>query len=73
MFDNRMLRRIFGSKRDEVIGDWRKLYPSPNIIRTIKSRRMTWAGNVAGMGQRTGASKFWCGDLREGDHLKDPD
>jgi hypothetical protein len=59
MFDNRVLRRIFGSKRDEVREDWRKLhnkelndfYPSPNIIRVIKSRRMTWAGNVARIGQ----------------------
>jgi hypothetical protein len=55
---NRVLRRIFGLKRDGVIGDWRKLhneqlhnlYSSPNIIRTIKSRRMTWAGHVAQIG-----------------------
>jgi hypothetical protein len=52
-------RRIFGSKRDEVTGEWRKLhidklhvsYSSPNIIRQIKSRRMKWAGNVARMGE----------------------
>jgi hypothetical protein len=52
---NRGLRRIFGSKRDDVTGDWRKLhndelrnlYSSPNIIRMIKARRMRWAGHVA--------------------------
>jgi hypothetical protein len=54
VFENRVLRRIFGLKRDEVMGDWRKLhdeelhnlYFSPNIIRTLKSRRMRWAGHV---------------------------
>jgi hypothetical protein len=57
VFENRVLRRIFGPKRDEVTGDWRKLhneelhdlYSSPNIIRMIKSRRMRWAGHVARM------------------------
>jgi hypothetical protein len=52
VFENRVLRRIFGLRRDEVTGDWRKLhneelhdlYSSPNIIRMIKSRRMRWAG-----------------------------
>jgi hypothetical protein len=55
VFENRMLRRIFGSKRDEVKGDWRKLhneelhdlYSSPSIIRMIKSGGMRWAGHVA--------------------------
>jgi hypothetical protein len=55
VFENRVLRRIFGPKRDEVTGRWRKLhneelynlYSSPSIIRTIKSRRMRWAGHVA--------------------------
>jgi hypothetical protein len=54
-----MLRRIFGPKRDEVTGEWRKfhkvelynLYSSPDIIRQIKSRRMRWAGHVARMGE----------------------
>jgi hypothetical protein len=58
VFENRVLRRIFGLKRDEVTGGWRKLhneelhnvYSSPNIIRMIKSRRMRWAGHVARMG-----------------------
>jgi hypothetical protein len=55
--ENRALRRIFGPKRDEVTGGWRKLhneklhnlYPSQNIIRMIKSRRIRWAGHVARM------------------------
>jgi hypothetical protein len=55
VFQNRVLRRIFGLKRDEVMGKWRKLlneelrdlYSSPSIIRIIKSRRMRWAGHVA--------------------------
>jgi hypothetical protein len=59
VFENRVLRRIFGLKRDEVMGEWRKLrneelrdlYPSPSIIRIIKSRRMRWAGHVAQMGE----------------------
>jgi hypothetical protein len=59
VFENRELRRIFGPKRDEVTGGWRKLhneelhglYSSPNIIRTIKLRRMRWAKHVASMGR----------------------
>jgi hypothetical protein len=59
VFENRVLRRTFGPKRDEVTGEWRKmhneelhiLYSSPNIIRQIKSRRMRWAGHVARMGE----------------------
>jgi hypothetical protein len=59
VFKNRVLRRIFGPKRDDVIGEWRKLhseephnlYSSPNIIRVIKSRGMRWAGHVPCMGQ----------------------
>jgi hypothetical protein len=55
VFENRAQRRIFGSKRDEVTGEWRKLhneelrdtYSPPSIIRIIKSRRMRWAGRVA--------------------------
>jgi hypothetical protein len=60
VFENRVLRRIYRQKRDEIRGAWRKLhnevlrnlYTSPNIIRMIKSRRMRWAGNVASMGRR---------------------
>jgi hypothetical protein len=60
VFENRVLRRIFGPMRDEVAGDWRKLhneelhnwYSSPNIIRMIKSRRMRWAGHVARIGEK---------------------
>jgi hypothetical protein len=63
VFENRVLRRIFGPKRDEMTGEWRKprnkglyaLYFLPNIIRAIKSRRLRWAGNVARMGKRRGA------------------
>jgi hypothetical protein len=57
VFENRVLRRIFGPKRDEVTGEWRKLhseelhklYSSPDIVRQVKSRRMRWAGHVARM------------------------
>jgi hypothetical protein len=59
VFENRVLRSIFGAKRDEVTGEWRKLhngelhnlYTSPDIIRQIKSRRMRWTGHVACMGE----------------------
>jgi len=65
VFENRVLRRVFGSRRDEVTGEWRKLrleefndpYSSPNIIRVIKSRRMRWVGLVAGMGESRGV--YW--------------
>jgi hypothetical protein len=58
VFENRVLRRIFGPKRDEVTGEWRKLhneelhalYSSPSIIRRIKARRIRWAGHVTRMG-----------------------
>jgi len=60
VFENRVLRRIFGPKRDEVTREWRKLhneelndlYSSPSIVRVIKSRRIRWAGHVARMGER---------------------
>jgi hypothetical protein len=65
VFENRVLRRIFGPKRDGVTGGWRKLhneelhhlYSSPNIIRIIKSRRMRWAGHVAQMGEKSNV--YW--------------
>jgi hypothetical protein len=69
VFENRVLRRIFGPKRDEATGEWRKLhneelhnlYSSPNIIRTIKSRRLRWAGHVARMGEKINAYRILVG------------
>ena len=69
--ENRVLRRIFRPKMDEVTGDWRKLhneelndlYFSPNIVRIIKLRRMRWAGNVARMGERKGVFRGLMGKL----------
>jgi hypothetical protein len=69
MFGNRVSSRIFGSKRDEVTGEWRKLhneelndlYSSPNFIWAIKSRRTRWAGHVAGMGERRGVYRVLVG------------
>jgi hypothetical protein len=68
-FENRVLRRIFEPKRDEVTGEWRRLhnkelyalYSSPNIIRVMKSRRLRWAGHVARMGERRGAYRALVG------------
>jgi len=59
LFENSVLRRVFGSKRDEVTGEWKKLhneelrdlYSLPNIVRVVKLRRMRWAGHVALMGE----------------------
>jgi hypothetical protein len=69
VFENRVLRRIFRPKRDEVTGDWRKLhndefhnlYSSPNIIIMIKSRRMRWTGNVARMGTKRNTYRILVG------------
>jgi hypothetical protein len=79
VFENRVLRRIFGSKRDEVTGEWRRLhnkelyalYTSPNIIRVIKSRRLRWAGHVARMGERRGAYRALVRKPEGRNHLKD--
>jgi hypothetical protein len=73
VFENRVLRRIFGPRRDEVMGDWRKLhneelhnlYFSPNIIRIIRSRRMRWAGHVARMGETRNAYRILVGKPEE--------
>jgi hypothetical protein len=75
VFENRVLRRIFGPKRDEVTGDWRKLndlYSSPNIVRVIKSRRMRWAGHVARMRERRGVYRVLMGKHEGKNHLRDP-
>jgi len=80
VFENRVLRRIFGSTTEEVIGEWKKqhnegcndLYCSSNIVRVIKSRRMRWEGHVACMGERGGYTDFWWGNLSEWDHSEDP-
>jgi hypothetical protein len=69
VFENRVLRRTFGPKRDKVMGEWRKLhneelrdlYSSPSIIRIIKSRRMRWVGHVAQMGEKMNAYRLLVG------------
>jgi hypothetical protein len=76
-FKDRVQRRIFGLKRDEVIGDWRKLhnkelhklYSSPSIIIMMKSRRKRWAGHIARMGRRVMHIGFWRESLKERDPL----
>jgi hypothetical protein len=78
VFENRVLRRIFGPKREED-GSWRKLhndefhdlYSSPNIVRVITSRRMRWAGHVARMGRGEVFKGFWLGGLKARDHWED--
>jgi hypothetical protein len=81
VFENRVLRRIFGPKRDEVTGGWRKLhkeelhnlYSSPSIIRMIKARRVRWAGHVARMGEKRNAYRILVGSQKERDHREDQD
>jgi hypothetical protein len=81
VFENRVLRTIFGLKRDEMIGGWRKLrneelhnlYCSPSIIRIVKSRRMRLAGNVARRGRRGMHIRFWWKSQMERDHYEDLD
>ena len=66
VYENRVLRRVFGPKRDEVTGEWRKLhnedlndlYSLPNIVRVVKSRRMRWVGHVARMGEDRGVHRL---------------
>jgi hypothetical protein len=69
VFEDRVLRRVFGPKRDEVTGKWRKihneelndLYSLPNIVRVVKSRRMRWARHVARMGEERGVHRVFVG------------
>ena len=71
MFANRVLRRIFGPKRNKLTGEWRKLhneelndlYSSPNIVRMIKSRRVGWAGHVARVGREEGRIQGTGGEI----------
>jgi hypothetical protein len=79
VFENRVLRGIFGPKRDEVMGEWRKLhngelhnmYSPADIVRQIKSRRMRWAGHVARMGVGRNLYRVLMGKPVEKDHLED--
>jgi hypothetical protein len=76
VFENRVLRRIFGPKRDEVTGEWKKLhneelrdlYSSPSIIRIIKSRRMRLADHVARRWRRGTLIDYWWESQTERDH-----
>jgi len=69
VFENRVLRKVFGPKIDEVTGEWRKLhneelndlYSLPNIVRVVKSRRMRWAEHVARMGENRGVQRVLVG------------
>jgi GH43 family beta-xylosidase len=80
VFENRVLKRIFGPRRYDVTEQWRKLHNeelndlifSPNIVRVIKSRRMRWARHVARRGERRVVHRVLVGNLRERDHLGDP-
>jgi hypothetical protein len=75
VFENRVLRRAFGLKRDEVTVEWRKLhteehndlYSSPTILRVIKSRRMSWAGHVVPVGKGRVVYRVLWGNPRERD------
>ena len=79
VFGNKVLRRIFGPRRDEVTGEWRRLhneelndlYSSPNIVRVIKSRRIRWAGHVARMGEERGVYRVLVGKPEGKSHWGD--
>jgi hypothetical protein len=81
VFENRVLRRVFGPKRDEVTEDWRKLhneelnnlYSSPSIVRVVKSRRMRWAGHVSRLGEERAVHRVLVGNLRARGRWGDPD
>ena len=80
VFENRVLRRIFVPKRDEVTREWRKLhyeelndmYSTPNIFRVVKSKRMRWSEHVARMGKRTGVYRVLEGNSDGKNHLGYP-
>jgi hypothetical protein len=80
VFENRVVRRMFGPKRDKVTGQWRKLhneelsdlYSSPNIVRVITSRRMRRVGYVTCMGKEEAYTGFWWENVKERDQLGDP-
>jgi len=79
VFENMVLRRIFGPRRDEVTGEWRRLhnedlndlYCSPNIVRVIKSRRMRWVGHVAHMVEERGVCRVFVGKPEGKSHWGD--
>ena len=81
VFENRVLRRVFGPKRDEVRGEWRKLhneelsdlYSRLNIVRVVKSRRMRWAGHVARMVEGRGVHRVLVGKPEGKRPLRNPD
>jgi len=76
VFENMVLGIIFGPRRDEITGEWRRLhnkelndlYSSPNIVRVINWRRMRWAGHVGRVGEERGCIGSWWGNWRERDH-----
>ena len=79
VFENMVLRRIFGPREEEVTGECRRLhneelndlYSSPIVVRVIKSRKMRWAVHVARMGEERGCIRSWWGNRRERDHWGD--
>ena len=81
VFENRVLRRVFVPKRDEVTGEWRKLhneelndlYSLPSIVRVVKLRRMRWAGHVARMGEDRGVHRVLVGKPEGKSHWGDQD
>jgi hypothetical protein len=81
VFENRVMRKIFGSKREKVTGGWRKLHneklhelhSSSSIIRMIMSRKLRWAEHVAWMGRREMHVVYWWESQKERDHWEDQD
>ena len=73
VFENSVLRKVFGPERDEVTGDWQRLcmekiyslYSSPNVIRVIKPKIMRWTGHVARVGKEEIYAVFWSGNLKK--------